>query len=720
MSAAVRHFGLAGRLNDVSLPRMSPRMRAVAAYLTTIALCGCGEARESSATPGESATQGFGLSELYFGPGGEAGYAELMRRPENLALREDILKRAEEYMKPGSEFYFDDKDILSSVQRLQRGSVTASQYGGRTLSGVAETLAAAAAITGDDAPRDKGARLLDAMVTAMPVDKEPMASQEALFRGEMARGIGIAHALFADRLEPETRRRVAEEGRKYVENPLAEAEEPAWYYPYSNWTTITAGNAGILALALAEDFPAESAALGARARKLVLDYLTASYGPEGDYAEHAYLEYAMTSTAMYAWALANAGDRSVLDHPHFKAIAQWRVFNSLPGTTALDARNSSGHMAETFAIPWPLLMAREHRNPEILWLWQNSNLDASDYPLVQWNHSHSRGTSPLRAIWAPENIAPQAPADSPAYRYFSNRGLAIWRGGIGDDAFFLSIDASKAFPTTHDHADSGSFNLHADGVAWATDAGKGDRGPGTASDGNSHSIVQINGKSQAFTGGGLTSGGKVVSQEDHARFGRISIDATDAYNFSLERIQHSGKVESRPAHHDTAAGARHAIRHALVLKDAQSAPWAALILDDIRKDDAAHDFTWQMVTEEANQMAMMGGPRLALTRDARQLDVTAWTRAGGTWSAAPLPLKDVPSGTPPMAAVKFSTRAVNPEFAVVLVPRRTDEPVTDVSFEPTADGMSIHLRRGDLTTTVQWAGEGSIPVVDIGGENPGK
>ena len=706
--AVVRHFGLAHRLNDASLPRMNPRMRAVtAAFLTAIVLCGCGEARDS-------ATQGSGLSALYFGPGGEAGFAELMRRPEHQALREDILTRAKGYMSPGSEFYFDEKDMLSTVRHLLHDKQFAT-YSGRALAGVAETLAAAAAITGDDALRDKGARLLDAMVTAMPVDKEPMASQEALFRGEMARGIGIAHAFFADRLEPETRRRVAEEGRKYVENLLADAEEPAWYYPYSNWTTITAGNAGILALALAEDFPEESAVLGARARKLVLDYLTASYGPVGDYAEHAYLEYAMTSTAMYAWALANAGDRSVLDHPHFKAIAQWRVFNSLPGTTALDARNSSGYMAETFAIPWPMLMAREHRNAEILWLWQNSNLDGGDYPLVQWKHSNSRGISPLRAIWAPEKIAAEAPADSPAYRYFSNRGLAIWRGGISEDAFFLSIDASKAFPTTHDHADSGSFNLHADGVAWATDAGKGDRGPGTASDGNSHSIVQINGKSQAFTGGGLTSGGKVVSQGDHARFGRISIDATDAYNFSLFRIQHSGKVESRPAHHDTAAGARRAIRHALVLKDAQSAPWAALILDDIRKDDAAHDFTWQMVTEAANQVAMTDGPRLVLNRDARQFDVTAWTRAGGTWSAAPLPLKDLKSKAPPLAAVKFSTRAANPEFAVVLVPRRTDEPATDVSFEPTAEGVTIHLRRGDLTAAVRWSGEGSIPVVETGG-----
>ena len=646
----------------------------------------------------QKAPQDSGLSELYFGPGCEAGFAGLMLRPEHRTLREDILKRAEGYMKPDSEFYFDEKDILSSVQRLQRGRVTSSQFGGRALSGVAETLAAAAAITGDDALRDKGARLLDAMVTALPVDKEPMATEIALYRGEMSRGIGIAYALLADRLEPENRRHIAEEGRKYVENLLTEAEEPAWFYPYSNWTTISIGNAGILALALAEDFPAEAAALGARAKKLVLDHLTASYGPEGDYAEHAYLEYAMTSTAMYAWALANSGDRTLLDHPHFKAIAQWRVFNSLPGTTALDARNSSGHMAETFAIPWPLLMAREHRNPEILWLWQNSDLDVNDYPLVQWNHSHSRGTSPLRAIWAAENINPQAPADSPAYRYFSNRGLAIWRGGIGDDAFFLSIDASKAFPTTHDHADSGSFNLHADGVAWATDAGKGDRGPGSASDGNSHSIVQINGKSQAFTGGGLTSGGKVVSQEDHARFGRISIDATDAYNFSLERIQHTGKVEARKVHHNTAAGARHAIRHALVLKDEQSVPWAAVILDDIRKDDAAHDFTWQMVTEAANQVATDNGPRLVLTRDGRQLDVTAWTRAGGAWSAVPLPIKDVPSGTPPMAAVKFSTRAENPEFVVVLVPRRTDATATEVTFEPPAARRSnVHramVRRG--------------------------
>lgn len=89
-------------------------------------------------------------------------------------------------------------------------------------------------------------------------------------------------------------------------------------------------------------------------------------------------------------------------------------------------------------------------------------------------------------------------------------------------------------------------------------------------------------------------------------------------------------MESRSAHHNTAAGARRALRHVLVFKDGQSAPWAALIPDDIRKDDAAHDFTWQMVTEEANQVAMTDRPRPVLSVDARQLDVRAWSRAGAS------------------------------------------------------------------------------------------
>jgi hypothetical protein len=675
-------------------------------------LCACNEGGKSGGRP-EPKTHNTDLPALYFGPGGEAKFAELMARPVHQPIREDVLKRAAQFTDPKSPFFIDEADIMTSMRRVLAANAL-PECAGRVLGGAAETLAAAAVITGEEAPRDKGARLLEVIATALPVDREPMSSQVALFRGEMARGIGVAHALFAGRLEPEARRRVAAEGRKYMENLLAEAEEPAWFYPYSNWTGVSIGGAGVLALALAEDFPNEAPRWIERSKKLVGDYLTASYGPEGDYAEHGYLEYAMAHTSMFAAALANSGDRSLIDHPHFKAIARWRVFNSLPGSTALDPRNSTGYRAEVFAIPWPLLFAREHNNPEILWLWEKSNLNGNDFPLVPWKHSDSRGLSPLRAIWAPENMTARAPADAPAYGYFSGRGLAIWRGGISKDAFFFSIDASKAFPTTHDHADAGSFNLYSGGVAWATDAGKGDRGPGTPSDGNSHSIVQIDGKSQAFTGGGLTSGGKVVTQEDHARFGRVTIDATEAYNFSLERIQHTGKVEARKVHHNTAAGARQAIRHSVVLKDANSSPWAVVILDDIRKDDAPHAFVWQMVTEEANT-ATPDGHHMALHRDGEALDLFAWSPEGGAWSSAPLPLKESHVKTPPLAAVKFTTQATNPEFAVVLIPRRPGEPAAQVSFESAAEAVAIRLTRGAESALVRWSGEGGAPSVEIPG-----
>lgn len=672
--------------------------------IAMLALAGCRKAEPQS----ESSATGH----FYYGSRGKSGFAAIMAEPRHQALREDLLQRARELCDPASPHFINPDDVDGTIGSLTRSPKMLPFLLGRVLSGAAETLGPAADLTGEAAFAQHGAKLLTAMAQAYPVDGPMLADAETLCRGEFARGMGMAYVFFAEQLDAEKRGMVANEGRKYVESLLQEAEEPAWFYPNSNWTAVTIGGAGVLALALQKDFPDEAPGWVKRCAKLVGDYLSHAYGAEGDYVEHAYLEYAMVNMATFAAALAADGDRTLIDHPHLMAMGRWRVFNSLPGGTALDPLNSSPYRRpgdqETIATPWPLLLAREHGNRELIWLWENSNRAGNDFPLVPWKHSSTRGLSPLRAIWEPDESLPQAPPDVPAYGYFSGRGLAIWRGGTAKDAFFFSIDASKAHSTTHDHADAGSFNLYSGGIAWATDAGKGDRGNATPSDGNSHSIVQIAGKSQAFTGGGLTSGGEVLSQEDHARFGRVTIDATEAYNFSLERILHTGKVEARKVHQDTAAGARHAIRHAVVLKDSDSSPWAVVILDDIRKDDAPHAFVWQMVTEAAHTVRI-DGARATLESGAESLDVFAASPAGGTWAHAPLPLREGHASTPPLAALRFETVAANPEFAVVLIPRRPGMAEPVVSFGQSDGEPRIHIRRSKQAVAIRWAGEGSGP-----------
>jgi hypothetical protein len=657
---------------------------------------------------------GAPAANFYYGRAGEAGFVAAVEQPQFAEIKADLLLRAGQMTDPAGRYYLDPANLEKSIRSHISKSWGWPRLAGRILAGQAETLGPAAAITGDASPLRHGADVLLAFADLFALDSDRMKGEGGLTFGEFNRGLAMAYSFFAPAMTDAERAKAAAFCRSYVEAALAEAEVPAWFYPYSNWLGVSVGGAGMIALALEEDYPAEAAGWIERCRSLLNDYLDSSFGADGEFAEHGYINYAMVNVIPFAEGLAARGDSSLLRHPHLKASIDWLAFDSMPGGSQLEPRNDSEYGRpgdnRVCATPWLSLMAREYQDGRALWLWKQHLKEnvGNDFPLVQWEHSDSRGLSPLSVIWSAPGVDPVAPAQKPAHRFYQRRGLALWRSGFTKEDFFFSIECGQPFPTTHDQADGNNFNLYCDGVAWATDAGYGNKKKLTdRSQGRAHSVVQIEGKSQALSGAGMTCGGKTLAAEDLPGYGYFLGDATEEYNFSITRLPDS--LETEKGSQASAAGSERVLRHAVVVKGRDGIRPYVVLFDDVQQDGAEHSFVWQMLTEKEHGV-QADGHRLQLNSGKRQMSLYAFAQADGAWSSSAVTFGD---GREPESfqKVQYSVTAVSPRFVTVLLPGHEE---TRVSCRMANGVQTVEVVHADgRTDRFEWAGGKMRPVVQL-------
>jgi len=358
----------------------------------------------------------------------------------------DVLARADQFSNPDSG-YFIPADHPEEKIRWMLGKHW-PKLSGRILSIQAEALGPAYGLTGEMRYGERGRALLLAYAERFSRFGPMMQKVDSLGHGETMRGLAEAYGFFGSLLSPEERVKVLAVCREYIETQLAEAEAPAWYNPNSNWQSVTISGAGLLALAVRDDFPAEAPGWIARCTKLIESYLDASFGPDGDYAEHGYIEYAMANLVLFADALTRQGGPELFAHPHLRRCTEWLVQEMLPGTTAIEPRKDSGWPKEggyKMAMPWALRMARVNHDGLSRWLWDQVDASSNDFPCVQCNHSDTEGLSFFRILWA-NHVVPISPeqAGVPRSGFFRRRGLSVWRTGRGANDAFFSIEAGKA------------------------------------------------------------------------------------------------------------------------------------------------------------------------------------------------------------------------------------------------------------------------------------
>lgn len=522
---------------------------------------------------------------LLFDRGQIASLRQQIAQPQFAPIWARILAEAESYCDPASARYANPADPCSFAAKQdrmdqKRHDALLVHTIGRQLTGRMEALGFAYQLTGRKELGRHGAALLAATVERYPVTHPVVAQGFAGGRGDIMRGLALGYDLVGECLDATQRRLVNVACADYVEAFLKEFNDPeVWWYRVHNYNGVNGGAAGCLALALQEAFPDRAEGWVPGCQEIVRRWLEAGFDEDGAYLEGvAYSSYGLSNTVLFAEALRRSRQGDLFGHPTLRKLPAFYALSLLPGERVYDARNDSSYGGLDATL---LKLAEASRSGLCRWLWDQSGEDQSF----------------LRILWD-NQVPPVDPraAGVPLAQHFRGRGLCVWRTGwTGSDVMF-SIEAGRYHPVTHNQADKGHFTLYGLGARWATDTGyANEHGPEGRGQTLGHSCVLIDGQGQSRSGAGWGTSGEIVkaaSDELHG-YGYALADCTAAYN------QNSGGVSGTLV--------EHARRHALFVYPHQGAPAYAVILDDIRKDDRPHDYTWQLMYDDQTAVILGDG-----------------------------------------------------------------------------------------------------------------
>jgi hypothetical protein len=498
---------------------------------------------------------------LWFGKADVPRLKAFAEGPE-AAVWQPVLKQAEAYCTPGGPQYVKPEDLAHRPTTDTRVQVM-GHYFGRRLTDVMETIGFAYQMTGEARFGRHGAALLEAAARTLPVTDPDIARGFAGARGDLMRGLAVGYDWLNEAMTPEQKAVWAETAAGYVRNMTAEATgDKVWWRPYHNFMGVAMGAAGLLALELRPTHPAEAPGWLDTCTEMVGRWLEEGWDEQGAYVESTmYGQYGLSNAIRFADALRRSGGPDLFAKPHVRHIPTFYALSLLPGERVFEARNDANY--SSLDDPTMLRLAAALDSGLARWLWDSAG----------------GGDSVFRIIWHNE-VKPVAPATTPPPgEHFVGRGLCIWRTGWETRDVMLSVEAGAFHAVTHNQGDKGSFTLYGLGQRWAIDSGYGNnRLPGGRDSTMAHNCVLIDGQGQAPSGAGAGTNGQIVAYENTAVWGYALADATEAYNHNVGGQAGVGVTRAR--------------RHVCFVRPSAGAPAYAVIADDMRKDDAPHEYTW--------------------------------------------------------------------------------------------------------------------------------
>lgn len=496
---------------------------------------------------------------------------ERVAKPELAPIWARILKDAEAYCDPKSSRYADPADPYPLPEKGEyisqsRHNALLVHRVGRMLTDRMEAIGMAYQLTGREELGRHGAALLLATAEQYPISNPIVSKGFAGGRGDIMRGLAVGYDLLSDQLDDEGRRLVAEACAGYLDFFVKEFNNPkSWWYGIHNYNGVNGGAAGCLALALSGVYPDRADGWMAECVKIIDRWLSTGFDAEGACLEGVtYSGYGLSNTVLFADALARCGKGDLFDHPTFEKLSEYYALSLLPGERVYDARNDSSYSGLNVSS---LKLAGAKSSGLYRWLWDNTGSDRSF----------------LRILWE-NDVAPVDPAAAgvPTAQHFRGRGLCIWRTGWTKDDVMLSIEAGPYYPVTHNQADKGHFTLYGLGERWAVDPGyANEHEPKGRGQTVGHSCVLVDGKGQSLSGAGWGTNGVIAEYANNDRYGYALADCTEAYNRNNRGLP--------------GAVVEFAKRHAFFVYPRDGAPAYAVVMDDIRKDEQPHEFTWQMM-----------------------------------------------------------------------------------------------------------------------------
>jgi hypothetical protein len=466
----------------------------------------------------------------------------------------------------------------------------------------------------------------------------------------------------------------------YLDFFVEEFNNPkSWWYGVHNYNGVNGGSAGCLALALGDAFPDRAEGWIAECEKIISRWLSTGFDEEGACLEGvSYSGYGLSNTVLFGHALARSGKGDLFSHPIFDRLPEYYALSLLPGERVFDARNDSSYTGMNVSA---LGLAAARKSGLYQWLWETTGTDKTF----------------LRVVWD-NDVAPVDPASAgvPPAQHFRGRGLCIWRTGWTERDVMFSIEAGPYYPVTHNQADKGHFTLYGPGRRWAVDTGyANEHEPKGRGQTVGHSCVLIDGKGQALSGAGLGTNGTIAQYENNDRYGYALADCTEAYNRNNKGTP--------------GAVVEHAKRHVFFVYPRNDAPAYAVVMDDIRKDDQPHEFTWQMIYPDQTEVTIQDGHATLrpVDRSEPRLRVHFDASSEAAISTDVFEPEDY-HGPAAFPRLRAAVHGVEPRFLAVLLPLPGEVKEPAVDFESIGEKRLVRITWPGHTDVLEWpAGDGT-------------
>lgn len=519
--------------------------------------------------------------------------------------------------------------------------------------------------------------------------------------GMRLRALALGYDLFfADATEAE-RASIRDEIVRYLNTIISSWGYRAFEYrPYlGNHSAMFGAALGLAGICLQDE--AEKSVLTeaiATADRIVTNLLAYQFDPGGSYNEGSlYALWTLRQLIYYFEARERFDGTDYSDHPVLRKVEEWLAYELLPEAGGFSLNlNDSPYSTRPFA-----------RNPTyVAWAmakW-NSGLAAwlFDHSVGQYGADAGMESDKVATILWHRPITPIQPNDAlPHHRVWLQRGLYHFRSewqtaGVAPDAVMFTFYSGK-FQGGHAQEDQNTFTLQAYGTKFVIDHGAGN----ACKESEAHNMVFIDGRGQHNAGSSIGTDGRIAEYLLGGSADYVVGDATQAYStyseFNAPNVPFPGYNWSWGYH--GANPVVRAYRRVLVVHGDPVPPYF-MIMDDIEKDGALHNYQWRLHTHSNNTVNTAQAPWTIA--DAGILDIHAVDPPSDSLAVASQHFDNLT--TDPNAIVLSATRtAVAPHFSFLMIPRKpatASPPVTSASY-PWGCACTIDLGGGVVDTIVR-------------------
>jgi len=439
---------------------------------------------------------------------------------------------------------------------------------------------------------------------------------------------------------------------------------------YNNWTGAKAGGFGLAGLAIYGESgrsKAEEDSLLQRAKELVSEYFEVNFGTDGEaYEGILYGGYGLKNAVTFAAALKRLTGEDIFSGSNAAGFIDHLVYALLPDRSGFNQLNNSKTLTNSAYTSW--MMTALPENGLARWLWTN-----------HFSRLTTELDLDLGIIWYNPDAAQVEPSTQlPSVKDFRTRGLVYFRSGWqGEDDIVSSFDAKqmrvieggKTLSKYHLHEDVTNFTLYAYGGRFAVPPGYEYQGSNRT---EAHNNVLIDGQGQTSV-----------------REGRLlDFITNDIYTLAVGDASASYPDVER------------AVRYYAMVND--SSPYF-ICVDDIQKDESEHTYEWLLQTDAENTVNI-GPNRVTITSpNSSELSLNF---VGEGLEISVDPQEYVYStGNAKRLRVKF--QGVNPYFFVVMVPRKGDMSLPQVTGSYTSSAVGAKVVWGSSTSYLLFRKSGS-------------